>query len=1380
MSSGLASISSLSGYLKTFGSVLSKKAIHSLHPLHVPGRDPLPSFEYIPDHRIPFEAQAHLIAASVKMLDAQGAGFIIGEPGCIAGESMVYDPVARRHRRVDQIKETFHVVSRSEEGQAVIGFAHKPVILGPDHLYRIKLSNGRSFMVTRNHRLLTTKGWLYVSEVFGLLQASVPVLLVSSSALDPSGSRPGAVRLSHTPPGSTDHRSQECHPCGGPLRSGSDTDPEQTQPQGDGDERSPGWSHKDGLGNEPERNPVRLGEPRPSMPDSQIPSSCGPEGESESHASGTPCGPDASHGQGVLQSPSASCLPRTTPSSARPASQSDSSEASLATPIGDSVSVTNVEYKRTDVYYDFTVDYGNYVMEGVVHHNCGKTLSAAVAIHEHALRSRRKGGSNGKYRAIVICPDHLISKWKNEIEDTIPGAVVHCWRPEGDEGTGFTLAKWFDFLSLMVLGRQETKITVGDQPQSGVEVASVSHGPGPHFDGYTFVDQPYEYGDTTVERSPMSGKVVQKKQRWIKPQGAEWIVVGRDQIKRQSQTSGLGMSRQCFDGKKREGHPFKLVVADHKPETDEFGDTIKDHRGLTVQRAIIEKRITCPRCGAIPTKKGVPMTPGQLEKKDVCCQAMIMDELGSDDGKCNGLDRLTGNQIPYEQRNAKDGQVVSHAGKKWRVRICNEPLYQYTHKPEWWPAALLVQRKLSRIARYLVVDECHEQKGEDSEQSLAMGKILGSTQYCLALTGTFIGGYASHLFPLMMRMAARDMKARNFEWGKAMDFVERYGCIDRIVRSEAPVEAVESNTKKRGLKSKVGKVSVERKCRPGIMPTLFSQIVMPSAMFLKLEQFIDDLPDFEERMVAVDLPAHIQVAYNELQNTLVAANRDLIANGNMKLMGTMLWTLLSYPDHPWGWEPMFRGEKPEDDTHAVGWWRMPKVTTRENFVGVATPQNFEKDIVLPKERALIDICKKNQEDGDQTWVYCEMTGKRDVMARLARLMEAEGLRVGILKSGDVSPREREVWIQRNGYLYDVMLSHPQLVATGLDLFSLTHGNHNFNHLVFYQTGFNLFRLRQASRRGWRIGQPKDCTVTYLYYSGTTQATSMALMGRKAQAAQQLEEGSVSDEGLAAMGGDAGAQAALVKALGEHIDPAEIQRNWSRVKSGAKRERKDCTPTSRSRPSPGAALRVPADLYDRERMPAPGVPSPLDHLPIQVQIVGETMVKSVKEAKSVDDALADFRLWLASQVPSDKKLAVQDEDRIQPPGAPTSLDHLPINAQGFGETPVKGVENARSPDNALAGFRSWLTSQPRPDEKPAMKVFEPEEEPERDQAVKDWRCPRCGGDKSSPSAGPGGAATRPGTRQTRRGARRINPSRSAWETSRVTNSPRCSTRCKQAR
>jgi hypothetical protein len=76
------------------------------------------------------------------------------------------------------------------------------------------------------------------------------------------------------------------------------------------------------------------------------------------------------------------------------------------------------------------------------------------------------------------------------------------------------------------------------------------------------------------------------------------------------------------------------------------------------------------------------------------------------------------------------------------------------------------------------------------------------------------------------------------------------------------------------------------------------------------------------------------------------------------------------------------------------------------------------------------------------------------------------LRLGVLRSS-VEPAKREERIAKNAPKLDVIISHPKLVETGLDLFD-KGGSYNFCTLVFYETGYSLFCLRQASRRSWRM------------------------------------------------------------------------------------------------------------------------------------------------------------------------------------------------------------------------------------------------------------------------------------------------------------------------
>src|SRR5512144_1494165 len=95
-------------------------------------------------------------------------------------------------------------------------------------------------------------------------------------------------------------------------------------------------------------------------------------------------------------------------------------------------------------------------------------------------------------------------------------------------------------------------------------------------------------------------------------------------------------------------------------------------------------------------------------------------------------------------------------------------------------------------------------------------------------------------------------------------------------------------------------------------------------------------------------------------------------------------------------------------------------------------------------------------------------------------------------------------------------------------------------------------MRQAARRAWRIGQPLDCRVYYLYYKDTMQQKAMQLMSRKMAASQALE-GEFSEDGLAAMAGEDNMQMALAKQLSQRISEADMQRNWGKVTSSSKKK-----------------------------------------------------------------------------------------------------------------------------------------------------------------------------------------------------------------------------------
>ncbi|SIO37009.1 clan AA aspartic protease, TIGR02281 family [Singulisphaera sp. GP187] len=992
----------------------------------------------------------------------------------------------------------------------------------------------------------------------------------------------------------------------------------------------------------------------------------------------------------------------------------------------------------------------------------GKTIMGQLAAHKHACQSRRKGGSGGNYRAIVLCPDHLIGKWCREIEETIPDATISRFGPQGiDED------------------KPARRPRGAEKPESNSKA--------------TLRDVVALFGKSGGSR-------------WRKPEGAEWFILGRNQAKWLSDWSGIAdldggfraiqgaltqIAETSLVGRDADGNPVtetlhvlpmpmpptpklhavssKNRVVDKSPVLNEFGQQTYDRLGRPITKNVTARVHYCPSCGqVVRDKKGVPVSEKDLtSKKNVTqkvCKGVFLQMLPAPaDRKSHGLVRIA---LPAELASIanRPGHEVKHAGFKWVVRECKEPLYNYTTRPYRWSPARIIQKKCKRMFRYLLIDEVHEQKSDESAQSMACGKLIASVNHVIALTGTIIGGYANHLYPLMMRITPKSLRDEGFEWGKDMAFVERYGKIDRIVttKEDDSSPSVKGNVKSM-RRAKSGNATQRKAVRPGVMPTMFGRHMIGSSLFVTLDEMADELPDlFEyvggpkpmpagdvdgdhaERMVdgwfdcAVDMDLEQEDEYRRIMATLEFANRELLQRGSMKLLGTYLWTGLDYPDRPFGWEhdseikkaisqssegqapgllgqsfirnfnhqfdaatetlvltrvdsgeaetdriPLkkdggvywldvsFNGKtkslvydtgassisislamaaeiglkprKGDEDVscqvadgsivsarkttvasvkvgkfavtnvecvvvppsnlpHTVGYWDQPGIRTIDNFVGVVTPRDLPEDTIYPKEQRLIDICKKQKEDGRQTWVYVQMSGKRNIQPRLAKLLEAEGLKVGILRSDDVEPIEREEWIAKNGRNYDVMISHPQLVSTGLDLFSKKQGGHNYSTLVFYETGYNLFTMTQAARRAWRIGQPLDCRVYYLYYKDTMQHKAMQVISKK-KAALDAINGDFSADGLAAMAGEDNLQMALAKNLSERINESDMQRSWNKVKSGPKKVKR-----------PTTAI---ADIT-----PKSAKPGPLDDLPIELQMAGESLVEA--QAKPIPpEALAEF-------------------------------------------------------------------------------------------------------------------------------------------------------------
>lgn len=514
---------------------------------------------------------------------------------------------------------------------------------------------------------------------------------------------------------------------------------------------------------------------------------------------------------------------------------------------------------------------------------------------------------------------------------------------------------------------------------------------------------------------------------------------------------------------------------------------VKDSQGV----------LRCPGCGSQLRSKaggeGDYLTLTDLERSRKYCTA----------------------DVPIRRVNA-DGDVV--------IRTCGTALWQYIGKTRVWAPAEYIHKHLKGVFDYLIADEVHEEKSETSARANALGALVASCCKVVAMTGTLIGGKAGHVRSLLFRMSPTSLKAENLNWQDDMEFARRYGRVDTIVTEK--VSAADDNRRSSG------KSTTRRQAeQPGIMPTLYGRHLIGNTIFLSLADVAADLPAYDEHPTAVRMSAALAEPYSEMESKLKDAVAKLLRKGSHQLLSGMLHALLAYPDHPYGW-PAIGYVDNKDGPHG-------------RFVHVVTPPTLDRDTLWPKEKKLLEILAGEKAQGRQCWVFCVYTSTHPVLEGLEEIVTDAGFTVKVLDANKVPTRHRSEWIAQNAPGVDVIISHPQPVRTGLTLFDAL-GNHNFPSLVFYETGYDLFTLRQASRRSWRIGQQHPCRVYYLYYRETMQARAMGLMAQKLDASLALE-GQFSAEGLAAMSSDSGSLTMeLAKSLVENIDFGDAGRVWAKL------------------------------------------------------------------------------------------------------------------------------------------------------------------------------------------------------------------------------------------
>ncbi|GMV85105.1 MAG: hypothetical protein AMXMBFR80_09620 [Dehalococcoidia bacterium] len=448
--------------------------------------------------------------------------------------------------------------------------------------------------------------------------------------------------------------------------------------------------------------------------------------------------------------------------------------------------------------------------------------------------------------------------------------------------------------------------------------------------------------------------------------------------------------------------------------------------------------------------------------------------------------------------------------KKHTCEHCHGPLWQADCRgPRRYPLADYIARRMRGYFDLLLIDEQHEYKARGSAQGLAAGTLAEACRAVLTLTGTLMGGYSSTLFYLLWRFSPAVRE--EFAYADESKWVSRYGIVERITRKGDDDAYEDGRTSRRkGYRTRV----VEK---PGVSPAVLFHLIGNTA-FLRLADVASGLPEYTEevRLVGLansDSPDEPSQAayYQQLASQLEAAVHEALAKGSKRLLGAYLQSLLAYPD------ACTKGEQVIDPGSGEVIAAVPPLPEVHRY---------------PKEQALLDLVEAEKHEGRRVLVYVTHTASRDITSRLESVLQEAGHRVANLKADTVPPERREDWVaQRVEAGLDVLLVHPRLVQTGLDLV-------DFPTIVWQEVEYSVYTMRQASRRSWRIGQRRPVRVVYLAYRGTLQTQALTLVAKKLKASLAVE-GELGDDGLATFGDDGeDLLMALARSLTERVEPSD--------------------------------------------------------------------------------------------------------------------------------------------------------------------------------------------------------------------------------------------------
>ena len=539
--------------------------------------------------------------------------------------------------------------------------------------------------------------------------------------------------------------------------------------------------------------------------------------------------------------------------------------------------------------------------------------------------------------------------------------------------------------------------------------------------------------------------------------------------------------------------------------------------------AMRQRGVRCPVCGATQFISGRPLAVGEMKTATRRC---------SNEACRSPLYQFTRRRSPSQER----GSFRLYADRERAILqaiASPSPAVPFSPSPRLpvplsptlrhgygkVPLSGYIKKRARGKLDLLIVDECHQYKGIDSDQGYAMHHLAQAADKTVALTGTIYGGKASSLFYLLFRLAPEMRRAfvnpeasgqrrlRSKEW------VSAYGILQQI-------ETVTLDED--GKQTANSRANVRYKELPGGSPALLPWLLNRS-VFLSLGDMGFPLPEYAEIPVSVPMAPEQAARYESLKEQLREELKERLVRGDKSLLAGYLYALLFWPDSP-------RRAK------VVRCPRTDKI--------VASVPGLPDDFVGPKEEEIIALCRQEKAQNRKVLLLCQQTDTLDIQPEWQEMLAAAGLKAAILRA---APNKREGWVAKQVQAgVDVVISHPRKVETGIDLL-------DFPTIIWMAIDYSVYTVLQASRRSWRIGQTQPVKVYYFAYEETIQEDALRLVAAKVAATLRVNGETVGDDGLAdldeAASGDLVATLAKIVTGDVHIEAQNLQQAFAEANAG---------------------------------------------------------------------------------------------------------------------------------------------------------------------------------------------------------------------------------------